>query len=55
VLEMAVPRKLLGLTGDAFTFDFHWCDNPTISLCVSGDSAPNRRFNYRCSWRKNKN
>jgi len=56
-LEMAVPRNLLALKGDAFTFDFHWCDNPTdlkdpISLCVSGDSAPNRRFNYRCVWKK---
>jgi hypothetical protein len=56
-LELAVPRKLLGLKGDAFTFDFHWCDNPTdlkdpISLCISGDSAPNRRFNYRCIWKK---
>jgi hypothetical protein len=56
-LEMAVPRKLLGMKGDAFTFDFHWCDNPIdlkdpISLCISGDSAPNRRFNYRCIWKK---
>ena len=56
-LEMAVPRKQLGLKGDAISFDFHWCDNPTdlkdpISLCTSGDSAPNRRFNYRCIWRK---
>ncbi len=56
-LEMAVPRKLLGLRGDAFSFDFHWCDNPTdlkdpISLCTAGDSAPNRRFNYRCIWKK---
>ena len=56
-LELAVPRKLLGLKGDALTFDFHWCDNPSdlkdpISLCVSGDSAPNRRFNYRCIWKK---
>jgi hypothetical protein len=56
-LEMAVPRKLLGLKGDAISFDFHWCDNPTdlkdpISLCTSGDSAPNRRFNYRCIWKK---
>jgi hypothetical protein len=56
-LELAVPRKLLGLQGDAFSFDFHWCDNPTdlkdpISLCTSGDSAPNRRFNYRFIWRK---
>jgi hypothetical protein len=58
-LEIAVPRKLLGFKGDAVTFDFHWCDNPTdlkdpISLCTSGDSAPNRRFNYRCIWRKKK-
>ena len=56
-LEMAVPRELIGLKGDAFTFDFHWCDNPAdlkdpISLCLNGDSAPNRRFNYRCIWKK---
>jgi hypothetical protein len=56
-LELGVPRKLLGLKGDALTFDFHWCDNPVdlkdpISLCIAGDSAPNRRFNYRCIWRK---
>jgi hypothetical protein len=56
-LELAVPRKLLGLKGDTFTFDFHWCDNPIdfndpISLCTSGDGAPNRRFNYRCIWRQ---
>ena len=57
-LELAVPRKLLGFKGDAFTFDFHWCDNPPdlkdpISLCLAGDSAPNRRFNYRCIWKEN--
>jgi hypothetical protein len=56
-LELAVPRKFLGLKGDTFSFDFHWCDNPIdlkdpISLCSSGDSAPNRRFNYRYIWRK---
>jgi hypothetical protein len=55
-LELAVPRTLLGLKGDAVTFDFHWCDNPAdlkdpISLCTSGDSAPNRRFNYRLIWK----
>jgi hypothetical protein len=59
-LELAVPRRFLGLRGDGFTFDFHWCDNPTdltdpIFLYTSGDSAPNRRFNYRCSWRKKAN
>lgn len=56
-MELAVPRQLLRLTGDAFSFDFHWCDNPVdlkdpISLCLSGDSAPNRRFNYRCIWKR---
>ncbi len=56
-IELAVPRKLIGLQGDALTFDFHWADNPAeikdpISLCINGDSAPNRRFNYRCVWTK---
>lgn len=56
-LEMAIPRKLLGLTGSKFTFDFKWSDNAVdlndpISLCTNGDTAPNRRFNYRCIWEK---
>jgi hypothetical protein len=46
----------LGLKGDDVAFDFHWSDNPAdlkdaISLCLNGDSAPNRRFNYRCVWK----
>lgn len=57
MLELAVPRQSLSATGDSVKFDFHWCDNPAelkdpISLCTDGDSAPNRRFNYRCSWSK---
>jgi hypothetical protein len=56
-IEIAVPRKLLGVTGQAATFDFKWADNPAdlkdpISLCVNGDAAPNRRFNYRCIWKE---
>jgi len=56
MLELAIPRELLKLTGETFAFDFKWCDNPAdlqdpISLCTSGDSAPNRRFNYRCIWK----
>ncbi len=56
-LELAVPRRILGLEGNTLSFDFHWCDNPAelktpISLCTDGDSAPNRRFNYRCIWKK---
>lgn len=54
-LELEVPRYLLKLNAPSFSFDFHWCDNPVnlddvITICVSGDSAPNRRFNYRYIW-----
>ena len=56
-LEVALPRDLVRLDGDELSFDFHWCDNPAelkdaISLCTNGDSAPNRRFNYRFLWKK---
>ena len=56
-LELSIPRKLLGLTGSDVTFDFKWADNPQsltdpISLCTGGDTAPNRRFNYRYIWHK---
>jgi hypothetical protein len=54
-LEVSIPRSKLGLTAGKFTFDFKWSDNPAglddiISLCISGDTAPNRRFNYRFVW-----
>ncbi|MDR1886537.1 MAG: hypothetical protein LBQ70_01355 [Prevotellaceae bacterium] len=54
-LEVTLPRNLLLLTANKFTFDFKWSDNPAdlkdiISLCVDGDTAPNRRFNYRFTW-----
>jgi len=56
-MEISVPRKLLGLSESKFTFDFKWSDNAAdlkdpISLCINGDTAPNRRFNYRCIWGK---
>ena len=56
-LEVAISRDNLNLPGNSFVFDFKWCDNPAdlkdpISLCVDGDTAPNRRFNYRCIWKK---
>ena len=56
-LELTIPRELLNLTGESFVFDFKWADNPQelidpISLCTDGDTAPNRRFNYRCIWNK---
>ncbi|MGV3764131.1 hypothetical protein [Parapedobacter sp.] len=56
-LELAIPRKILGLDTDQLSFDFKWSDNAAsledpISLCVDGDTAPNRRFNYRYIWQK---
>jgi hypothetical protein len=56
-MEISFPRKLLNLEGNSFTFDFKWSDNPTalkdpISLCTDGDTAPNRRFNYRYIWKQ---
>ena len=57
VIEIAVPRKLLGKTGKELSFAFKWADNPSnpddiISISVTGDTAPNRRFAYRFVWRK---
>lgn len=56
-LELAVPKALLGVSGKTMTFDFKWADNTgelvdPISLCLKGDTAPNRRFNYRFIWNK---
>jgi hypothetical protein len=56
-MELAVPLKKIGLNNKAFIFDFKWSDNPKdlkdpVSLCTDGDTAPNRRFNYRCIWRR---
>lgn len=52
-LMLALPRSALGLpAGDAVTFDFKWWDNPQkpgdlMDVYVSGDAAPDGRFNYR--------
>ena len=55
--ELTLSREALNLTGDEFVVDFKWADNPAglddpISLCLEGDTAPNRRFNYRLIWKK---
>ena len=58
-LELRIPLKRIGMSaGDALSFDFKWSDNPSglddiITVCISGDTAPNRRFNYRFIWEKN--
>ena len=51
-LELAVPRELIGEAAEPPAFDFHWADNPQTlddasDFGVNGDSAPNRRWNYR--------
>ena len=56
-MELSVPAELLCVGDREAAFDFKWADNPSelkdpISLCTSGDTAPNRRFNYRFLWKK---
>jgi len=52
-LEIRIPRSAIGEIGQTnIDFDFHWADNiqnndDLIEFSVSGDSAPNRRFDYR--------
>lgn len=50
-LQLSIPRSLLGQAGKV-AFDFKWADNiqnlgDIVECSVSGDSAPDRRFNYR--------
>lgn len=51
-LQIAVPRKVLGLPRGQTRFDFKWADNigkpgEVMDFYVSGDVAPEGRFNYR--------
>ena len=59
-MELALPRTLLGEAAcrPEGSILFKWVDNPSgldnmIDLCTAGDTAPNRRFNYRYSWSGN--
>lgn len=56
-LVVTIARKALKLKGKSLCFDFKWADNPAnldspIGLATGGDTAPNRRFNYRFVWNK---
>ena len=49
VLQLSVPRKVLGLSGGALKFNFKWCDNnlgdgDILTLYTDGDAAPGGRF-----------
>ena len=51
-MELAIPRALIGQKGKTSRFDFHWADNiqsfdGASEFGVNGDSAPDRRWNYR--------
>ncbi|MHB9036430.1 MAG: LamG domain-containing protein [Armatimonadota bacterium] len=53
-MEMRIPRADIGQgSGTArVSFDFHWADNyqqagNIIEFAINGDSAPDRRFDYR--------
>jgi hypothetical protein len=51
-LELSIDRSLIDLKSGKPRFDFHWADNikkfgDISEFGVNGDSAPNRRFNYR--------
>ena len=53
-LELKIPRSALGLpVSRPFALDFHWADNTDVAkegiqaFFLHGDSAPDRRFNYR--------
>lgn len=51
-LELAIPKILLGLSGEDFSLNFKWTDdvdlngNP-LNWLNQGDCAPNSRFKYR--------
>lgn len=55
-LALQIPAEAVGIDGkEAGAVDFKWTDNPQsladpIELCINGDTAPNRRFNYRYKW-----
>jgi hypothetical protein len=56
-MELRVARGLLKIAQERPSFDFHWADNiapmgDISELGVNGDSAPNRRWNYRFEARR---
>jgi hypothetical protein len=51
-MELSIPRSLIGQASKDPAFDFHWADNiqrldDITEFGASGDSAPDRRWNYR--------
>jgi hypothetical protein len=51
-LMIAIPRSIIGQPKGGVSFDFHWADNiqklgDIEEFSLHGDSAPDRRSNYR--------
>ena len=51
-MELGIARELIGQAGKPPAFDFHWADNlqrldDAAEFGLHGDSAPDRRWNYR--------
>lgn len=51
VLELSIPRNVLGLPGDGVDIEFKWNDNMQengniMDFYVNGDTAPGGRFNF---------
>jgi hypothetical protein len=54
-MELAIPRKLLGIGALPVTIDFKWTDNiqqtgEWSDFTLNGDAAPNDRYNYRAKF-----
>lgn len=52
VLQISVPRKLLGFEGEEVDFGFKWSDNMQVEgdimdFYINGDAAPGARFCFR--------
>ena len=51
VMQLEIPRSVLGLTADSFSFNFKWADanvsdGDIMTLYTDGDTAPTGRFAY---------
>jgi len=50
-IEISISRHAIGFIDKKTIFDFHWADNiqklDIVEFGINGDSAPNRRFNFR--------
>ena len=52
ILQIAIPRKYLGMISDNISFNFKWCDNnldngDIMSIYTNGDAAPSGRFAFQ--------